>query len=234
MTSAVNAALYADRAPERQWQSEQSTTTSQITALTTLQTALSSVSTDLGSLNDITGPLAARAVSSSATEVTGTAAPGAAIGLAFGIRAESLATAASWYSPSLPSSSSTVGTSNLTITQPNGTHTSFNVGSGVSPLSDLANAINLSGIGVNASVVSDASGSRLALVSANTGSVSEFGVSYGASNANSWSSASLSSSSAPLAASSFQLSDGSSSANVTVSSGDSLSTYSPEASTGWA
>ena len=139
VTSAVAAALYADRAPERQWQAQQSTIASQITALTALQTALSSVSNDLDSLNDISGPLAARAVSSSATQVTGTATPGAAVGSHL-VSVQSLATSASWYSPSLPSSSSGLGTSTLTITGADGTSTSFNTGSGVNSLSDLASA----------------------------------------------------------------------------------------------
>src|SRR6201986_5604710 len=76
VTAAVTAALNADRAPEHQWQAQQATIASQVGALTTLQTALSSVSNDLNSLNDIGGPLAARTVSSSATQVTGTATAG--------------------------------------------------------------------------------------------------------------------------------------------------------------
>ena len=227
VTSAVTAALYADRAPEREWQAQQSTIASQITALSNLQTALSSVSNDLDSLNDIGGPLAARAVSSSASQVSGTATPNAAIGL-HSISVQSLATGASWYSPSLPSSSSGLGTSTLTITGSDGTQTSFNTGSGVNSLSALASTINASGIGVNASIVTDASGSRLALVSATTGSAADFTVSYGASGANTWSSASLASSSTPLSAGSFQLSDGTSTATVNVNSGDTLSTVAGE------
>jgi flagellar hook-associated protein 2 len=227
VTSAVTAALYADRAPEREWQAQQSTIASQITALSNLQTALSSVSNDLDSLNDIGGPLAARAVSSSASQVSGTATPNAAIG-SHSISVQSLATGASWYSPSLPSSSSGLGTSTLTITGSDGTQTSFNTGSGVNSLSALASTINASGIGVNASIVTDASGSRLALVSATTGSAADFTVSYGASGANTWSSASLASSSTPLSAGSFQLSDGTSTATVNVNSGDTLSTVAGE------
>jgi flagellar hook-associated protein 2 len=223
VSSAVTAALYADRASERQWQAQQSTIASQITALSTLQTALSSVSNDLDSLNDLSGPLAARAVSSSASQVTGTATPGASIGSHL-ISVQSLATSASWYSPSLPSSSSALGTSVLTITGADGTPTTFDTGSGVNSLTALASAINAANIGVNASVVSDASGSRLALVSATTGSAADFTVSYGATGANTWSSASLSSSSTPLSASSFQLSDGTSTSTIDVSSGDTLST----------
>jgi flagellar hook-associated protein 2 len=176
VTAAVTAALNAARAPERQWQAQQSNLVSQITALTTLQTALSSVSNDLNSLNDIGGPLVARSVSSSATQVTGTATAGASIGSHL-IAVQSLATSASWYSPSLPSGSANLGTSTLTITSADGTQTSFNTGSGVNTLSDLAKAINSSGIGINASVVSDANGERLALVSQTTGSAADFAVS---------------------------------------------------------
>lgn len=227
VSSAVTAALYADRAPERQWQAQQSTITSQITALTAIQTALSSVSNDLNSLNDLGGPLAARSVSSSGSQVTGTAAAAAAVGT-HSISVQNLATSASWYSPSLPTSNSSLGTSTLTITNADGTQTSFNTGSGANSLSGLANAINASGIGINASIVSDASGSRLALVSATTGSAADFSVSYGAAGTSTWSSASLASSSTPLSATSFQLSDGSSTATVNVNSGDTLSTMAGE------
>jgi flagellar hook-associated protein 2 len=65
-------------------------------------------------------------------------------------------------------------------------------------------------------------------VSATTGSAADFNVSYGATGANTWSSASLSGSSAPLSASSFQLSDGTSTATINVNSGDTLSTIAGE------
>jgi flagellar hook-associated protein 2 len=223
VTSAVTAALYADRAPERQWQAQQSTIASQIAVLNALQTALSSVSRDLDGLNNITGPLAARAVSSSATQVTGTATPGTSIGSHL-ISVQSLANGASWYSGSLPSSSSNLGTSTLTITAADGTQTGFSTGAGVNSLSDLVSAINTSGIGVSASIVTDASGSRLALVSATTGSAADFTVTDGAAGVGAWSSSSLSSSSTPLSAGSFQLSDGSSTVTVNMNSGDTLST----------
>lgn len=177
VTAAVTAALNAERAPEQQWQAQQSTLTSQISALTTLQTALTSVSNDLNSLNDLSGgPLAARTVSSSATQVTGTATSGTAAG-SHVIAVQSLATSASWYSTSLSSSTADLGTSTITITGADGTQTTFNTGSGVNTLSDLAKAINSAGIGVNASVVTDASGARLALVGSTTGSAADFTVS---------------------------------------------------------
>jgi flagellar hook-associated protein 2 len=58
VTAAVAAGIYADRAPERVWQADQTTLTSQTTALTAIQTATTAVATDLASLNTLTGPLA--------------------------------------------------------------------------------------------------------------------------------------------------------------------------------
>ncbi|HEY8310575.1 MAG TPA: flagellar cap protein FliD N-terminal domain-containing protein, partial [Gemmatimonadaceae bacterium] len=221
VTSAVSAALYADRAPERQWQSQQSTVASQITALTSLQTALGSVSNDLNDLNSLTGSLTSRTALSSSTQVTATAAAGTDAGT-HTVSVQSLATDSSWYSPSLSGSSSSIGTSTLTITSADGTATTLTAGSGINSLTDLARAINASSLGVNASVVSDAFGSRLALVSASTGSSEDFTVSYGASGASTWSSASLPSASTTLTAGSFQVGDGTNTATINIQAGDTL------------
>lgn len=221
VTSAVSAALYADRAPERQWQMQQSTVSSQITALTSMQTALSTLSGDLDDLNNIGGSLATRTVSSSSSQVTGTAAAGATTGT-HSVSVSSLATNASWYSSAMPAATASLGTSTLTITANDGTQTTFATGSGVNSLSDLADAINSSSLGINASIVTDATGARLALVSNATGSGADFSVSYGLNAATSWESASVASASSTLQASSFQLSDGSNSSTITVNAGDTL------------
>ncbi|HEX5284321.1 MAG TPA: flagellar filament capping protein FliD [Bryocella sp.] len=222
VTSAVTAALYADRAPERQWQAQQSTVSSQLSALTTLQSALSAVSQDLRNLNDMTGSLASRTVSSSAAQVSGTATSGTTVGT-HSVSVASLATAASWYSGSVPSSSSALGTSTLTINANGGAEATFTTGSGIQSISDLANAINSASLGINASVVTDATGSRLALVSSATGSASDFTVSYDASGSSSWSSASVATASAQLQACSFQIGDGGSSTTISVNAGETLS-----------
>src|ERR1700758_2124881 len=65
VTAAVNAAIYAARAPERGWQADQATLTSQTNALTAIQTATQAVQNDMQALNSLTGPLAARSVASS-------------------------------------------------------------------------------------------------------------------------------------------------------------------------
>jgi flagellar hook-associated protein 2 len=224
VTSAVDAAVYAAQAPERQWQAQQSTISSQITALTSIQTALSSLSNDLDDLNNISGSLAARTVSSSSSnQVNATASAGAAVGTHL-VTVQNLAASVSWYSPSIPSSTSALGTSTLTITNSGGAQSTFTTGSGVNSLTDLVSEINSSSAGVTASIITDANGSRLALVSSTTGSAADFSASYGSTGTSAWSSASLASASTPLSAGSFQIGDGTSTANITVNAGDTLST----------
>jgi|SRR5581483_8925328 len=222
VTSAVGAALYADRAPERQWQAQQSTISSQVSALTTLQSALSAVSQDLNKLSDATGSLASRTVSSSSAQVTGAATAGVTVGT-HSVTVASLATDASWYSAPVPNAGSALGTSTLTISASGGTQATFTTGAGINSIADLANSINSASLGINASVVTDATGARLALVSSTTGSAADFSVSYGASGSGSWSSASVASSSTQLQASSFQITDGSANTSIAVNAGETIS-----------
>ena len=222
VTSAVAAAVYAAQAPERQWQAQQTTIKSQITALTSIKTALTTLSGDVEGLNDLQGSLAARTVSSSNSTVTATAVSGAAIG-SHSVAVSRLASAASWYSPSVASASAPLGTMKLNLVAHNGTITSFTTGSGTNTLSELASSINTSNLGVSASVITDSSGSRLAVVSSATGSAHDFSISYGAISGSSWNSTSLASASAPLAAGSFQVSDGNQTAAIDVAAGSTLS-----------
>src|SRR5580692_1527922 len=81
VTAAVDAAIYADRAPERVWQGEITTLSGQTTAMTAIQNATTTVNNDLESLNSLTGPLSARTVTSSDSDyVSATAASGTTAG----------------------------------------------------------------------------------------------------------------------------------------------------------
>lgn len=223
VTAAVNAAVYAAQAPERQWQAEQATLQSQITALHSIQTATTALSMDLAVLNDPVGALASRAVNSSnPAAVSATASPGTAVG-PHTVSVISLATSASWYSPVVAGPSAPLGSSALTITQNDGTQTSFGLGSsGSNTLSSLVSSINAAKLGITASIVQDASGSRLALVGNSTGTRANFTVANGSSTAPAWSSAEVADASASLSASSFQIGDGNSSATINVSTGSTL------------
>lgn len=220
VNAAVQAAIYAARSPERQWQGQQSTIAAQIAALTTMQSTLSKLSTDLNNLNNLGGTLAARTVSSSSSAVNATAAAGATLG-SHSVAVQTLATTSSWYSPALLGTA-TLGNSALTITSSDGTSHTFATGKGTNTLTALAQTINSASAGVTASVITDTTGSRLALVSTQTGAAADFSVNYGAVGSTSWSSANLAAQSTTLPAGTFQVGDGTSTSTITISAGSTL------------
>jgi len=199
VTSAVAAAIAADRAPETAWNADIATFTSQTTALTAMQTATQALATDMQSLNTLTGPLAARTVTSSnSAELTATAATGTVAGV-HTVVVTNPATTGSWYSDLQSSSTSALSTGTFTITPTGGSPVSIATGSGTSGdnLTDLAKAINSAttssgaSLGVKASVVSDASGARLALIAANSGTAADFSISTPNFSGTSWTSADM-------------------------------------------
>jgi flagellar hook-associated protein 2 len=170
VTSAVAAGIYADRAPERMWQADQTTLSSQATALTAIQTATAAVTTDLASLNTLTGPLAARTVTSSSSDVSATAATGTVAGDHV-VVVNSLATTGAWYSSLETSPTATLPSSSITITNASGGSKTIATGTGAvgNTLNNLSNAINADGLGVTASVVRDSTGSNsITMTSATT------------------------------------------------------------------
>jgi flagellar hook-associated protein 2 len=178
VTSAVAAAIYADRAPERIWQADQTTLSSQATALSAIQTATTAVTTDLQAMNTLTGPLAVRTVSSSnSSDLTATAATGTVAG-SHTVVVNSLASTGAWYSDLETSPTATLPASSFTLTTATGSKT-ITTGNGTAgdTLKDLASTINGDQLGVTATVVSDATGSRLAIISNASGSAADFSIS---------------------------------------------------------
>jgi len=189
VTSAVAAAIYADRAPERLWQADQTTLSTQTSALNSLQTATSAVENDLQALNTLTGPLAARTVTSSSSDLTATAATGTASGT-HTVEINNLAATASWYSDEESSPTSTLPASSMTITMAGGATATFATGTGNpgDTLNDLATAINGAALGVSATVVSDSTGSRLAILSNTSGAANDFSITSPNYTGTSWTS----------------------------------------------
>ena len=222
VTSAVAAAVYAAQAPERQWQAQQATIKSQITALTSIKTSLTTLSGDVENLNDLNGSLTARTVSSSNSAVTATATSGATIG-SHTVAVSKLASAASWYSPDVATATAPLGAMQLNLVAQNGATTTFSTNGADNTLSALASSINNSNLGVSASVITDSGGSRLALVSSNTGATNDFSVSYGAVSGSSWNSTSVASAATALSAGSFQVGDGTQTSTINVAAGSTLS-----------
>jgi flagellar hook-associated protein 2 len=177
VTSAVNAAVKAAQAPETAWENQESILESQSAALTQIQTDATNLDNDMQSLNSLTGPLSARTVSSSDSSiVTASAASGSASGT-HTVQVSSLATTASWASGSVASATTDLAAGSFTITGANGKTTSISTGTGTSTLNDVANTINNDNLGVTASVITDANGARLAIVSNTSGQAANFTVS---------------------------------------------------------
>jgi flagellar hook-associated protein 2 len=176
VTAAVNASVTAAQAPEVNWENQQSTLQSQANALTQLQTSANTLDNDVQALNSLTGPLSASLVSSSNSGlVTGSAAPGSAVGNDV-VVVNSLATTASWSSDALATATTVLPPETFVVTNSSGQTTSLTTGNGINDLIDLANAINGQRFGVTASVITDANGSRLAITSNTSGSASNFTV----------------------------------------------------------
>jgi len=223
--AAVAAALYADRAPERAWQADQATLSSQTTAIKTIQTATEALAADMQNLNTLTGPLAARTVTSSnSSYVTATAATGTVTGT-HTVVVNSLATTAGWYSGVESSPTATLPTSSFTLTTASGDSVTFQTGSNTTGdnLNDLATAINNAttssgaSLGIKATVVSDSTGSRLAITSKAPGAANDFSISEPYT---SWTAPQMSSGET-LAANSLTLTINGTPVTVTTKSGES-------------
>jgi flagellar hook-associated protein 2 len=177
VTSAVNAAVTAAQAPETAWENQESTLESQSTALTQIQTDATNLDNDMQSLNSLTGPLSARTVTSSNSNVVTASAASGSAASNHTVVVNSLATTASWASAPVASATTALAAGSFTITGANGEPTTISTGTGTSTLNDVATTINSDNLGVTASVISDANGARLAIVSNTSGQAANFTVS---------------------------------------------------------
>ena len=147
----------------------------QLTALQGQDTVLSQIGTDLStmysaltSLTDFSGVMAQKQGSSSDNNILSlSSASSTATAGSHSVVVTSLAKTSSMYTSQLSSSTASVSGS-LTFQVGSGTAQAVDVASG-STLADYAKAINLAGIGVRASVITDSSGSRLSFVSQTSG-----------------------------------------------------------------
>jgi flagellar hook-associated protein 2 len=232
VTAAVNAAVTAAQAPENAWESQETTLQSQSTALTQLQTDAANLGNDMQSLNSLTSPLSARTVTSSNSSIiSGSATSGSASGN-HTVMVNALAQTASWASNAIPAGSTSLPSESFTITDANGTAT-ITTGNGINTLSALAAEINgNTTLGVTANVITDANGSRLAIVSNTSGSASNFIVTASPTTTSSWSSQPIATSTTPLNGGTFTVTGaGGQPTTFTVHAGDTLSTLVNEINT---
>ena len=154
---------------ETPWKNQLSSLQSQDAVISNLGSLLSNVSTDLSNLTDLNGIMAQKTGSSSDTNVLQlTAATSSAAAGTHTVVVNSLAQTSSGDMAEIANSSDTLSGS-ITLQVGSGTAQTITLNSNDNTLSGLAAAINSAGVGVTASVLTDASGSRLSLVSGTSG-----------------------------------------------------------------
>ncbi len=154
---------------ETPWQSQLTSLESQDSAISSLGSLFSNLSTDMSSLTDPEGILAQKEGSSSDTNVLElTAATSSAAAGTHTVVVHNLAETSSGSMAEIANSADTLSGS-VTLQVGNGTAHTITLASSDDTLSGLASAINSSGVGITASVLTDATGSRLSLVSGTSG-----------------------------------------------------------------
>ncbi len=141
---------------ESPWQSQLTSLESQDTALSSLGTLFSNLSNDMNALTDFQGILVGKTGSSSNNNILElTAANSSAVAGTHTVIVTSLAQTSSGYLTPITNASDTLAGS-LTIQVGSGAAQTITVGSSSNTLAGLASAINASGVGVTATVLTDA------------------------------------------------------------------------------
>jgi flagellar hook-associated protein 2 len=169
---------------ETPWKTQLTSLQNKDSALSSLGTQLSTLTTDLQSLTDFNGVLANKTGSSSDTNVLElTSAGSTAAAGTHTVTVQNLAQTSSAASDAVAASD--VLTGGITFKIGSGSWQTVNVGDdgSSSTLSGLAAAINAAGLGVQASVLTDADGTeRLSLVSQNGGSAGQITIANSTNN----------------------------------------------------
>ncbi len=161
---------------EKPWNSQLTTLQSQDKAISSLGTLFSSLSNDMSSLTDADGILAEKTGSSSDTNVlTLTSADSSAGAGTHTVEVGNLATTSSGYLAQIANADDPLSGS-ITLQAGNGTQLTITLDSSNNTLAGLAATINSADIGINASVLTDSSGSMLSLVSATSGAAGDITV----------------------------------------------------------
>ena len=168
VTSTVNTIVANLEKVETPWKNQLTALENQDTVISKLGSLFSAVSADLGKLTDFNGVLAQKTGSSSDTNVLQlTSASSSATAGTHSVVVNSLAQTSSGYLDPIGASDTLAGTLTVKV---NGNSQTFDLSTlGEQTLAGLQAAINSSGLGVTANVLSDASGSRLSLVSNTSG-----------------------------------------------------------------
>jgi len=171
VTSTVDAILELDAVPEENLQNQVTALNSQTSALQTIENDLTNLQTAVQALNDPMGAFSDVTVNSSNNDVVSATAANGTAAASHTITVSGLATTSAAYSAPQNSSTSALPTGTLSIQVGSNTAVSVPVDTtaNTDTLTGLATYINQQNMEVNASVITDASGARLSLVSQTSG-----------------------------------------------------------------
>jgi flagellar hook-associated protein 2 len=173
----VQLATADDTANITSLQNEQTALGSQTSALKQITTDLNNLQSAAFALSDPLGALGALTTTSSNSSVVSATAASTAVAGTHTVTVNSLATTSSYYTNAVATSSNPLATGTFQIQVGSIAPVSVTVNSTDNTLDGLAAAINNLNAGVQANVINDASGSRLALVSNTSGAPGDLTVS---------------------------------------------------------
>ncbi|HVB40278.1 MAG TPA: flagellar filament capping protein FliD [Terriglobales bacterium] len=182
-TSSFNAQQYvaqliaSEQGPEQLMQQQVSTLSDQSTALGTLSTQMTTLQNAVFALNDFQGALAAKQATSSNDAVATATADATATAGSHTLTVSSLATTSSAYSNTLADGNTTFATGSFQVQVGAAAPVTVTVDSSNNTLTGVANSLNALNAGFSASVVTDASGARLSLVSGSSGAPGDLTIS---------------------------------------------------------
>ena len=178
----VQAALAGDQANITQLQNRKTSIDAQGTALAQITSDLTALQSAVFALRDPLGSLNAQSAISSNTAVLSASASSVAVAGVHTITVGNLATTSSYYTDPVASSSTPLTTGAFSVAVGGGTPVTVNVTSSNNTLDGVVSTINGLNAGVRASVIDDANGARLALVSETTGAPGDIVVSGDTTN----------------------------------------------------
>jgi flagellar hook-associated protein 2 len=173
VTATVDQLMQAERAPERLWQQQQQAMAAQATALRNMNSQLDTLESRINDLHDLSGVFGQNtATSSNESALSASAASGAGAGQHI-ITVTQLATVASQYADALASADSTFTPGELQFQIGTGDIQTITFDQDHSTLKTAVDEINSSNLGITASLLTDAVGTHLVLVSSTSGSAGD-------------------------------------------------------------
>jgi flagellar hook-associated protein 2 len=165
----LNTAMAALEAPLTQLQQQQTTVQTQTSTLQSIENDVATLASAVSSLGDSSGGVSSLQATSSDTSILSASADSTAVTQNHSITVNALATTSTYYTAPVATSSTAIATGSFTVAVGSSAPVTITVDNTNDTLDGLASSINSQNLGVTASVVNDASGARLTIVSNTAG-----------------------------------------------------------------